>query len=88
MMHLRIISFFVIVFSSALADPFSKYQFEFGKKYSSPKEYVQRKTIFETNLKEIEKHNELKGQTYTQGVNQFTDMSQEEFEALIQGMLW
>ena len=87
-MHLRIISFFVFVFSSALADPFTKYQFEFGKKYNSPKEYVQRKTIFETNLKEIEKHNEKRGNTYTQGINQFTDMTQEEFEALIQGVLW
>ena len=40
-MHLTIISFFAIVFSPALADLFGKYQFEFRKKYSSPKKYVQ-----------------------------------------------
>jgi len=50
------------------------------------KNNVQRRTIFETNLKEIEKHNEKRGNTYTQGINQFTDMTQEEFEALIQGL--
>merc|ERR1712002_398724 len=85
-MHLKIITFLAIVCSSALADPFGKYQSEFGKQYSSPKEYIQRKAIFEANLKEIEKHNEKKGNTYTQGVNQFTDMTQEEFEAVIQGL--
>merc|ERR1712002_31407 len=85
-MHLKIITFLAIICSSALADPFEKYQSEFGKQYSSPKEYIQRKAIFEANLKEIEKHNEQKGNTYTQGVNQFTDMTQEEFEAVIQGL--
>jgi len=86
-MHTKIITFFAIVCSSALAaDQFGKYQFEFGKQYSSPKEYVQRKAIFEANLKEIEKHNEQKANTYTLGINQFNAMTQEEFKAVIQGL--
>ena len=86
-MHLKNIPLFVIFFTSALADKFENYQIEFGKQYNSFKEYVQRKAIFEANLKEIEKHNQLKDNTYTQGLNQFTDMTQEEFDSFIQGML-
>merc|ERR1712088_724215 len=85
-MHLKVLTFFAIICSSALADQFGKYQTEFGKQYTSPKEYVQRKAIFEANLKEIEKHNENRANTYTMGVNQFTDMTQNEFDALIQGL--
>ena len=84
-MHLKVLTVFAILCSSALADQFGKYQTEFGKQYTSPKEYVQRKAIFEANLKEIEKHNENRANTYTMGVNQFTDMTQNEFDALIQG---
>jgi hypothetical protein len=86
-MHLKVLTVFAIICSSALADQFGKYQTEFGKQYTSPKEYVQRKAIFEANLKEIEKHNENRANTYTRGVNQFTDMTQNEFDALIQGRL-
>jgi len=85
-MHLKVLTVFAIICSSALADQFGKYQSEFGKQYTSPKEYVQRKAIFEANLKEIEKHNENRANTYTMGVNQFTDMTQNEFDALIQGL--
>ena len=84
-MHLKVLTVFAIICSSALADQFGKYQTEFGKQYTSPKEHVQRKAIFEANLKEIEKHNENRANTYTMGVNQFTDMTQNEFDALIQG---
>ena len=84
-MHLKVLVFFVVLCSSVFADEFGKYTLEYGKKYSSPKEYVQRKAIFESNLKEIEKHNENRGNTFTKGINQFTDMTQSEFDALIQG---
>merc|ERR1712079_565332 len=86
-MHIKILTFLVLVSSSALAENlFEKYQKDFGKEYSSPKEYIQRKAIFESNLKDIENHNENRGvNTYTKGVNQFTDMTQKEFEAYTQG---
>ena len=89
MMHVKFFTFLAIFTASALTehlDPFEKFQVDFKKQYSSPKEYVQRKAIFESNLKEIQKHNENKGvKMYTKGINQFTDMTQKEFEALIQG---
>jgi len=86
-MHIKILTFLVLVSSSALAENlFEKYQKDFGKEYSSPKEYIQRKAIFESNLKDIRAHNENRGvNTYTKGVNQFTDMTQQEFEAFTQG---
>merc|ERR1711936_899952 len=85
-MHLKVLTVFAIICSSALADQFVKYQTEFGKQYNSPKEFVQRKAIFEANLKEIEKHNAYKGNSYSMGINQFTDMTQQEFDSLIQGL--
>ena len=89
MMHVKIFTLLAIFTTSALAEnlnAFEKYQVDFKKQYSSPKEYVQRKAIFESNLKEIQKYNENKGvEMYTKGINKFTDMTQKEFEALIQG---
>merc|ERR1712241_684012 len=85
-MHIKLI-LLVAFSSSALADTaFEQYQKDFGKEYSSPKEYVQRKAIFESNLKDIKNHNENRGvNTYTKGINQFTDMTQQEFQAYTQG---
>jgi len=70
-----------------LADQYSfeSYQINFEKEYSSPKEYVQRKAIFESNVNEILKHNKMKGISYTKGINKFTDMTQKEIESQIEG---
>lgn len=38
-------------------------------------------SIFYENLAKIEAHNATPGITYTEGVNQFTDLTQEEFVA-------
>jgi len=88
-MHLKLLALLVVVFSSALAENlsvFEKYQKDFGKEYSSPKEYIQRKAIFESNLKDIQNHNANRdSNTYIKGVNKFTDMTQQEFEAFTQG---
>merc|ERR1711936_1228952 len=87
-MHVKL-ALLVVVFSSALAENlsvFEKYQKDFGKEYSSPREYIQRKAIFESNLKDILNHNANRdSNTYIKGVNKFTDMTQQEFEAFTQG---
>ncbi|XP_055911225.1 crustapain-like [Eupeodes corollae] len=62
---------------------FEKFQAEFGKKYADKKEISSRKEIFCKNLRKIQAHNRLYDQglsTYQQGVNQFTDMTSEEFQ--------
>merc|ERR1719148_437367 len=86
-MHLKTLTLLVVFTASALADQYSfeSYQINFGKEYSSPKEYVQRKAIFESNVNEILKHNKMKGVSYTKGINKFTDMTQKEIESQIEG---
>ncbi|XP_055841495.1 protein CTLA-2-alpha-like [Episyrphus balteatus] len=62
---------------------FAEFKQKFNKNYASREEDGNRKKIFCKNLKKIEAHNELykKGlTTYTQGVNQFSDLTQEEFQ--------
>merc|ERR1711973_36366 len=85
-MHTKLLLLVAISSSAFAKTAFEQYQKDFGKEYSSPKEYIQRKAIFESNLKDIKNHNENKGvNTYTKGINQFTDMTQKEFEAYTQG---
>merc|ERR1711971_835264 len=86
-MHLKALTLLVVFTASALADQYSfeSYQMKFGKEYSSPKGYVQRKAIFESNVNEILKHNKMKGISYTKGINKFTDMTQKEIESQIEG---
>ncbi|XP_044262266.1 procathepsin L-like [Tribolium madens] len=52
------------------------------KQYSSPIEEVKRQAIFQDNLAKIEEHNAkyAKGEvTYTKAINQFGDLTKEEF---------
>jgi len=58
------------------------------KEYASRAEETLRKAIFEKNVAGIEEHNqkyEAGEATYKQGINQFTDMLNEEFVSLMNG---
>ena len=69
---------------------YQAYVKQFGKSYRT-KEYSQREFIYNLNLKKIAQHNEkyLTGEvSYTAGINQFTDLSKEEFQSYIQGKLY
>lgn len=87
-MHLKVFAAVFLFFGCALADPlFEKFQKEHSKKYS-PKEYKQRKEIFQANVEKISKHNEKynNGQeSYYMEINEFTDMTQEEVNSYING---
>jgi predicted DNA binding CopG/RHH family protein len=61
---------------------FKQYVQDFGKDYSSD-EYHVRQKLFETRLKEIKAHNADPSKTWKEGVNQFTDYTKDEFEALL-----
>ena len=54
---------------------------QFEKKYDSLEALEARFDIFRQNLKEILEHNSIIGKNFTMGVNQFTDLSPEEFKA-------
>jgi len=47
-----------------------------------------RLAIFNQNLAKISAHNADSTQTYKMGINQFTDMTQEEFESNILMPVW
>jgi Papain family cysteine protease/Cathepsin propeptide inhibitor domain (I29) len=67
------------------AEQFENWAAKFGKFYASPAEKSHRLAIFTKNLNDIMVHN-AKGLSWTEGLNQFTDMSIEEFKAKYTGL--
>jgi len=60
---------------------FEQWKIQHSKVYSSPQEERFRERIFRRNAAKVDAHNADKTQTYEMGINQFTDMTQEEFAA-------
>jgi cathepsin L len=67
-------------------DHFVQFMAIFNKKYESTPELFKRFNIFKDNLEFIQSHN-AENHTYTLGVNEFTDLSHEEFVATYVGKL-
>jgi len=63
---------------------FSSFMAEHGKQYDTKAEYNLRLSIFKENLAKIEYHNRS-GASWKMAVNQFSDLTQEEFEATMTG---
>ena len=61
---------------------FSNFQDRFRKHYSSFQELEERFAIFRQNFVDILIHNADLTQNFTMGVNQFTDLTADEFKAL------
>lgn len=59
---------------------FSNFQERFNKRYETINELKNRFEIFRTNLRYIISHNLDHTQNFTMGVNQFTDLTPEEFK--------
>jgi len=61
---------------------FDQFIVDQGRRYApGSAEYDKRKAIFEENMKEIRTHNADGSWAYKKGVNQFTDVTKEEFRA-------
>ena len=60
---------------------FSNFQERFARKYETLEELENRFQVFRTNLRNIVIHNLDHSQNFTMGVNQFTDLTPEEFKA-------
>jgi len=67
--------------AGAAAADFDAYMNKFGKAYNGDSEYATRKAIYDENMKFIEAEN-AKGNTFTLGETQFTDLTNEEFKTL------
>jgi C1A family cysteine protease len=59
---------------------FSNYQDMYAKSYDNVYELEDKFTVFQTNLEVIMAHNANETRTFDMGVNQFTDMTAEEFK--------
>ena len=64
-------------------DVFMNYVSEYRKSYASQDEFTARKEVFKNNYLAIEKHNKDGDQSWKLGVNMFTDMTQQEFQATL-----
>lgn len=60
---------------------FFAHKARFSKKHATQEELKFRLQIFSQNMEMINKHNSSKTSTFTMGVNQFTDLTFEEFKA-------
>ena len=60
---------------------FSNFQERFARKYETLQELENRFQVFRTNLRNIVIHNLDHNQNFTMGINQFTDLTPEEFKA-------
>jgi len=58
---------------------FARFREQFGKTYHVKAEFERRFTVFQQNLRKYEQHNKS-GASWTMGVNQFSDLTDEEFE--------
>ena len=71
---------------SEMFNQFTGFQERFGKKYTTADEFNDRFAIFQKNLNTIVEHNLDLTQNFTMGVNQFTDMTPEEFKVRVTGL--
>lgn len=65
--------------SKQFAKEFTQFRLKYEKVYASLSETDYRYSVFEANLKDILAH--PKDSTYTRGVNQFTDLTWDEFKS-------
>lgn len=65
---------------------FDTFQQRFSKRYSSFQEMKERFTIFKENLRTIVAHNSNPAHNFTMGVNQFSDMTSNEFKLYVSGV--
>ncbi|XP_069784638.1 cathepsin K-like isoform X2 [Narcine bancroftii] len=77
------------IFNSTLDEEWENWKVKFNKQYSQDEE-TNRRTIWENALKFIEQHNReyaMGKHTYTVAMNQFGDLTNDEFNRLMNGFL-
>ncbi|XP_066256965.1 cathepsin L-like proteinase [Euwallacea similis] len=65
---------------------FKSFQLQYNKVYQSDAELSLREQTFNSNVRKIDEHNQLYAQgltTYTMDINQFADMTPEEFSSML-----
>eukprot|EP00889_Picochlorum_renovo_P002299 jgi/Picre1/29329/NNA_004719.t1 len=73
-------------FSESPLDVFELWMKKFGKAYEHEKEKTERFQVFKQNADVIQKHNADPLSTFVMSLNQFADMTFEEFESMSLGL--
>ena len=76
------------LYDSSLNEVWTEFKSKHSKLYESNDEESSRRSIFEANLKKIQSHNlraDMGHHTYRLGMNQFGDMTHEEFVSVMNG---
>merc|ERR1712209_357205 len=68
-----------------LLSRFTEFKQKYQKTYSGLDEELNRYNIFKANVASIEAHNS-RGSSFTRGVNQFSDLTEEEFKSTYLGL--
>nr|CAD1842288.1 unnamed protein product [Ananas comosus var. bracteatus] len=71
--------------SDPMMKRFEEWMAEYGRVYKDNDEKMRRFQIFKNNVNHIETFNSRNGNSYTLGINQFTDMTNNEFVAQYTG---
>jgi KDEL-tailed cysteine endopeptidase len=83
-----LIAFFAVVYAettnnlrgyTSIWDEFTKFQKKYDKYYNSVEELEHRLDVFRSNLHFINQHNAVPFQNFTLGINQFADLTEDEF---------
>ena len=69
----------------SIMDEFLSFQIRFSKRYESIGELQERFDIFALNFHDIHIHNQNPNKTFTLGINEFTDLTPDEFRTLHTG---
>ena len=71
--------------ATSVREQFAEFKTTHGKEYHSLEEEAHRLEVFRANLKKIDEHNATPGKTWTMVVNQFADLTEEEFKTDVLG---
>ena len=85
-MFLRVIFLLTLVGAERFFEKFEDFRELFNRKYESLEQLIERFEIFKDNLKFIEEHNSG-FHNFTLSINQFTDLTNEEFKSRNNGLL-
>nr|AAM96000.1 cathepsin L precursor [Metapenaeus ensis] len=87
---MKALSVLACVVAVAVASPWQDFKVQYGRHYGTAREDLYRQSVFEQNQQFIEDHNakfENGEVTFTLKMNQFGDMTSEEFAATMNGFL-
>ena len=85
-MFLRVIFLLTLVGAERFFEKFEDFRQRFNRKFESLEQLIERFEIFKDNLKFIEEHNNG-FHNFTLSINQFTDLTNEEFKSRNNGLL-